>query len=229
MPKIKRSLSRHALVILGLTILINLFCRIFFVEEVEGMRLPATTEAMLVTVQIDWDAVPEDDRPDSVEFTMVPDGIAFMATNIYLDSALDWTNQIEVHLGTRNIQFKGVEIEGFDHRILGQVKEGFTIEYYPLGQVPSDDAELADQGISTESIVLEPVPSQTVLIGTAGIQIETSEGESLSEEEIRERLIEQRLTEEGYIIDKTPYYIGIAVCVALIIIVIVIRILLGRN
>lgn len=231
MPSKHNSCRRFAYLILTLSLVVQLVANLIPAPQVEAQpKLPAAAEVIAVNIEARWEGVPEESIPDMLTFTVVPDGIAFMASSMILTPETDWQGSIDVHSGTRALQFKQTEVEGLDNRILGSMEEGFVLEYYPLGNIPDDGAQEANQDIPVGSIELAEVPTQTVkLRQQPGPIVETKEGESLSEEEYKERLIQAHLQDQGYIVDKTPYYIGIGICVSLIVVVIVLRILLGRN
>lgn len=199
----------------------------------KDVSLPISGEAMVMDIAVNWENVPEEQIPDNLAVTIVPDGVAFMASTIFFDAEADWKVAVEVHMGTRSIQFKDTDIEGLEHRILGNVTDGFTIEYYLPGELPQDDeVEVVNNLAPTGSIQLQEMPSQTMDLNPTKPLVETKPGESLTPEEYQKRLVEQQLRDQGYVLDdaqKTPYYIGIGICVALIVVVIVIRVLLGRK
>lgn len=227
-----KSAHRFAYLLLCLGLMIQIVANLGLAPQIEAQpKLPATAEVVAVNIEARWEGVPEENIPDTLTFTVVPDGIAFMASSMMLTAENDWQGSLAVHSGTRALQFKQTEVQGFDHRILGSMEEGFVLEYYLPGNIPDDGAQVADQDLPVGSIELAEVPTQTVKLkeDTPSPIVETREGESLSEEEYKERLIQAHLQEQGYIVNKTPYYIGIGVCVALIVVVIVLRILLGRS
>lgn len=197
---------------------------------VSANRLPVTGEVIAVNVNVDWGEVPEDNIPASLTITATPDGIPFMGSDLILNANADWQGSLAVHSGTRRVEFKSLEIEGLDHRLSGSLEEGYTISYYLQGQAPeTSEPDTAEEPVEEVTLDLAAVPTKEINLKDRGITVETEEGESLSEEEYKERLLDAYMREHGYIVDKTPYYIGIAICVALIIIVIVIRVLIGRK
>lgn len=200
-----------------------------FAEEARSLRLPASAEVMDIPLKVSWPDVPEEDIPDQVSVTAVPDGIAFMATDVFVYAKDDWQATFLAPMGTRSIQLRNLERPGFEYRILGSLEDSYTIEYYLAGQMPEDGASLAEQNLPLEPYELPDTPTQTVKLNPDRPIVQTKEGESLSEEELRDRYVEEQLRMEGYNLNRTPYYIAIGICVALIIIVIVIRVLLGRK
>lgn len=197
---------------------------------VSAARLPVTGEVIAVNVNVNWGEVPEDRIPESLTITATPDGIPFMGSDLILNANANWQGSMAVHSGTRRVEFKSLEIDGLDHRLSGSLEEGYTISYYLQGEAPETSEQDTEEEPAEEvTLDLAAVPTQEVPLKNRGITIETEEGESLTDEEYKERLLDAYMREHGYIVDKTPYYIGIAICVVLIIIVIVIRVLLGRK
>lgn len=231
MPSKHKSSRWLAFWVLSLSLLVQLLVNLIPATPVAAQpRLPATAEVIAVNLEATWEGVPEEYIPERLTFTVVPDGVAFMASTLTLTAENGWQSSIDVHSGTRAVQFKQTDLEGLDSRILGSMEEGFVLEYYLPGNIPDDGAQIANQELPVGSVELAEVPTQTVKLQKDRSPIvETREGESLSDEEYKERLVQAHLQEEGYIVDKTPYYIGIGICVALIVVVIVLRILLGRN
>lgn len=226
MPKHPRE-ARIGLILLLATLTLQLFIGPFFPGSTPvRAESSATTN---VALRVSWDAI-EGDHPQELIFTIVPDGIAFMALTVHLSDANNWETSATIAAGTQAMQFRGVDVEGLDYRVLGSVKDGYTIEFYPEGEIPTDNAHLANQDVDPNSVEIAAVPTQTVIVEKPSVpMIETQPGESLSDEEYQQRLIRAQLEANGLLPNRTPYYIGIAICVVLIIVVIIIRILLGRS
>lgn len=199
-------------------------------QELEARhQLPPAAEVMEIPLHVSWENVDEAAIPANISVTALPDGIAFMATDVYIYADNGWEAKFAVPMGTKMVQFRNIELDGYDYRILGSLEDSYTIEYYPVGGVPDDGAILANQAPEVGEVQLPQAPTQTVQLKQDKPLVDTQPGESLSDEELQERYIEEQLRQEGYVVDRTPYYIGIGICVALIIIVITIRILLARR
>lgn len=239
--KLKPSLYAFpALLILSL--LLQLFCLgsvAVQAEEAAPQEAPAASNpseyTISIPVKLNWDNVPQESVPKELIITFVPDGVAFMAATLHFNAENNYAGQIEAIAGTRTLLIKGDKVDGLDNRVLGSVEQGYTIEYYPAGQVPADGAQLANQDTSPQSAsYVQPETSKVPVQVNANMPaVQTKEGESLSDEEYKARQIEEAAKREaeaqGLNVNRNFYIGGIVVCGVLIVIVIVVRILLSRH
>lgn len=189
-----------------------------------------------IPVSVNWDHVPEEMVPAQLTVLFVPDGIGLMSANLLFTAESQWRGTVQTIGGTRTMVISVPPLEGLEYRLLGSIEEGYTIEYHPEGAIPDDNAKLADQSVDpaeishaeVETIRVSKAPQAQAADGLPVVS--TSEGESLSREEMEQRMVAAVLEQQGITApNRTLYIIGIVICGVLIIAAVIARILLGRR
>ena len=156
-----------------------------------------------------------------------------MASNVLFNAEHEWKAQVQALPGTKHLEVKEDKIDGLEDRLLGNVEEGYKLQYFPLGQMPQDNAATATRNVQPHDGTYAGVETRTVAIterAPEAAAISTREGESLTPSELAERQLQAELEAQGLVMpNRTLYMIGVIICLILIVIVITLRILLGRR
>lgn len=202
-------------------------------EAAEQQPDPVAADVFYIDINVDWGDVPAEQIPDSLYLTVVPDGIAFMASNVLFDAEHEWKAQVQALPGTKHLEVKEDKIDGLEDRLLGNVEEGYQLQYFPLGQMPKDNAATATRNVQPHDGTYAGVETRKVSIterAPGAVAISTREGESLTPSELAERQLQAELEAQGLVMpNRTLYMIGVIICLILIVVVIALRILLGRH
>ena len=202
-------------------------------EAAEQQPDPVAADVFYIDISVDWGDVPAEQIPDSLYLTVVPDGIAFMASNVLFDAEHEWKAQVQALPGTKHLEVKEDKIDGLEDRLLGNVEEGYQLQYFPLGQMPKDNAATATRNVQPHDGTYAGVETRKVSIterAPGAVAISTREGESLTPSELAERQLQAELEAQGLVMpNRTLYMIGVIICLILIVVVIALRILLGRH